>query len=304
MFGESPDPTGAGDETAVQQPLYLPGASEQQPFAPTQSATGMYPGSQPSESTAFSVGTLQRPTGSLPHRPVRPEDLIRRPASTLPRNPLQRLAHLWRSDPAYKVLIVAVVTVLISGIVLLTVLGSLVTRGAASPSPQGQGPAANINVGQTATSAAQPQTKAKPTPAPTPTLAPTPTPFPTPTPEPTMAPTPIPTPTPAFTGALAVQITQIPDPVQNNSTVSVTVQTNEPQVRVWLTVTYQSALPGFYNSGQQITGGDGNASLTWQINVTSLRNAKSVKATVVVSATDNNGQQAQSQPTTVTVNTQ
>jgi hypothetical protein len=48
------------------------------------------------------------------------------------------------------------------------------------------------------------------------------------------------------------------------------------------------------------TGGDGQASLTWQVQVNSVRN--NVKATVTVFALDNTGKQANAQKT-VTVNT-
>jgi hypothetical protein len=72
-------------------------------------------------------------------RPVRPEQLVRQPASSLPRNPLARLAYLWRADPAYKVLIIAIGTILLSSIIGVVVATNLFAQSSPQSSPsQGQ----------------------------------------------------------------------------------------------------------------------------------------------------------------------
>jgi hypothetical protein len=81
--------------------------------------------------------------------------------------------------------------------------------------------------------------------------------------------------------------------------VRVLVQTSEPGVSVRLQVNYDAA-PFFYTSGGHTTDGNGNAALTWNVRVFGV-NGNGVQATVVVIATDRQGQQATSQPATVMI---
>ncbi|HEU5382041.1 MAG TPA: hypothetical protein VFV38_42015 [Ktedonobacteraceae bacterium] len=106
-------------------------------------------------------------------------------------------------------------------------------------------------------------------------------------------------PSPANQGSLVVQIVNIPRFVANNSKARVSVLTNEPGVNVRLQVTY-SAAPFFYASSAHATDGDGQAVLSWSVRVFALRN-NAVQATVRAIATDQNGQQATSQPVVVIV---
>jgi hypothetical protein len=89
-----------------------------------------------------------------------------------------------------------------------------------------------------------------------------------------------------------VQITGIPGQVSNNSTVQVNVATSEPGVTVRLQVTY-NVYPYYYQSGAQMTGGDGNATLDWRVQVSGFR-VKRVTARVIAVATDGSGQYATS----------
>src|SRR5260370_12087205 len=93
-----------------------------------------------------------------------PEYLLHTQPSSSPANPLAKLAHLWHSDPAYRVFFLALATVLISGLVCLAIISNLFK----APSSTSQGPDAHQTTGISA-----------------PTLVNIPTPMPTPTPSPT-----------------------------------------------------------------------------------------------------------------------
>src|SRR5437588_13127498 len=174
------------------------------------------------------------PGSSLHHTQVRPEDLIR-PAAMPPKDPLARLIYFWRKDLAYKVLIIAV------GLVLIAVLlfFSLVSRAmdpnffklnSTSPQapPTGVTPSGTVDLrpafpspggGQGSSTSSQPP--AQSTPALQPTVDNTQS-----------------SPTPGHGGTLTVQITGIPNRVQNGSVVDVGVSTNEANVTVELYVVY------------------------------------------------------------------
>src|SRR5690349_19114188 len=85
------------EPTVAQQPLFLPAPDEQQPYF------------QPQK---------QSPYG----RRLRPEDLVRRQQSSLPTSPVARAKHLWKNDPAYRVLFIAISIVLISSIICVALL--------------------------------------------------------------------------------------------------------------------------------------------------------------------------------------
>ena len=209
-----------------------------------------------------------------------PEYLLHTQPSSSPANPLAKLAHLWHSDPAYRVFFLALATVLISGLVCLAIISNLFK----APSSTSQGPDAHQTTGISA-----------PTLVNIPTPMPTPTPSPTPIIEPT---TPLPPPAPS---QLAVQITNIPSVVMNNTTESVSVTTNQPGVSVSLSVTYNSATPSTFNDGSKTTNSNGQATLPWHVNVHPLKKFSTVTAHVTVFAQDTNGQNATSQAVTVQI---
>ena len=222
----------------------------------------------------------------------RPEPLISQPTSPVAHGLFTGLFARWRKDPAYAVLALGIALVVISSIVFVA-LGAHALMNSSS--------------GPTWSSA---QTEHPPTPALSGTVDNKPA-FPTPvtgkgsskSSQPAAGPTPNlqPSPTPSATdqGSLSVQILDIPTVVHNGSRVHVQVATSEPGVSVRLEVNYDSA-PFFYASNAHTTGGDGNATLTWNIRVFAP-GGNNVQANVVVVATDRNGQQATSQPTTVII---
>jgi hypothetical protein len=107
-------------------------------------------------------------------------------------------------------------------------------------------------------------------------------------------------PTPDDQGTLTVQISNIPNAVNNRSQVQVDVQTSEPNVTVQLQVTYDAA-PFYYTSPRDTTDDNGNATLNWSVRVRGLTNGNNAQAMVVAVATDQNGQQATSDPMTVEI---
>lgn len=220
----------------------------------------------------------------------RPEPPIGQQTSSTSHNIFTRLFHLWRKDPAYAVLSLAIALVAVASLVFV-VLGANAILGS--------------NSGQTWSSA---QTEHPPAPTPAGTVDNSPT-FPTPgsnkgsssSSQPRGGPPPNlqPSPTAPDQGTLSIQIVSIPDVVHNNTRVRVVVQTSEPGVSVRLQVNYDAS-PFFYTSGVRSTDGNGNASITWNVRVFG-GNGNGVQATVVVIAIDRQGQQAISQPATVMV---
>jgi hypothetical protein len=294
MFGDQPDYTGAGDETIPQAPVQLPGPfyQAQPPFSPGPSSGASPVGSAPAGSAPWEPGRF-----AAGQHPGSYRSAYQRSTIASSGNPLERLKQLWRADPAYKVLMVAVAIVLISGIALMIGLGNLF-KGSSPSSPQGPGATANLSAVQTATAAVIP--------TPAPTLAPTPTatPRPTPTPIPVI-PTLEPTPTsPPVQQELLIEITDIPDSVDNNDTASVTVHTTRPGAQVVLTVTYTNAFPVFYNSNPETTDANGDATISWEVNVQSFGRNKTIKATVTAVVSDETGQQKTSESVKVTINNQ
>jgi hypothetical protein len=214
---------------------------------------------------------------------------IDRQAASPSHNPFTRLFRLWQKDPAYVVLSLAIALVALASLVFVVLGANAILSSNSGPT----------------WSSAQIEHPPAPTPAGTVDNSPT---FPTPGsnkgsssssqphggPTPTLQPSPV-----GDQGTLNVQIVSIPDVVHNNTRVRVVVQTSEPGVSVRLQVTYDAA-PFFYTNGAHTTDGNGNATLTWNVRVFGL-NGNGVQATVVVIATDRQGQQATSQPSTVMV---
>ena len=215
-----------------------------------------------------------------------------------PGPPHSKIATLWKKDPAYRVLFVAI------GVVLLCSLGgSLLLVSAVGHSGQA-GQQANSNVSSVSTS----NTPTVPTPDPnkqlqattqaatatalavTPTQQPMPTPTPTqPTPTPTQ-PTPTPPPTLNNNGPLSVQINNLPGSADNHSTVPVTVTANHPGTIVRLVVSYSGAQPSSYASGSQSVDANGNTTIYWNIDEQRSRFfGNTVIARVMAVAQDQNG---------------
>lgn len=197
-------------------------------------------------------------------------------------NPLTKFGHAVRTDPAYKILMIAIVMALISSIVFLALASNIFAQFSSQPaqtstpsiSPTDQQPTFSTPTGgQGGTASSQPPITA------TPTLVPTAQPTPPPT--------------------LTLQISSIPQQVINNTTVSVLVASNKPGVTVRLTVTY-TVSPNHYTSKAQITGANGTARLAWHIQVsTSFPNPAIAQVTAI--AQDQNGQLVSSQTVTVVV---
>ena len=245
--------------------------------------------------------SYEEPTRPAPiahplNRNVHPAQLIRRPPSSAPRGLFAKLGYLWRKDPAYKVLMVAIGTVLISSIVCAALIGNMLNQ------PK-QAPATALDPANTPAATAAPAPTTASTLTPTPISQPTPAPAVQPTTPPVAPTAPAPTPSPAVqsTGPLSVQLTNVPAQAKNNSNVSVGVTTNVPGATVRLVVTYTPAL-GFANGNPKVTDANGNATFSWHIRLFSFRGAgNSATAHIVAFAQDQHGHVAQSQPVDVQV---
>jgi hypothetical protein len=275
--------------------LGLSGNLDAGPNEPTIAQPALFLPAQDGQQTYFQA---QPQTPSQKVRSIRPEDLVRRPQSALPANPIARMGYLWRKEPAYRVLFIAIGIVLLSGFVCVgLVFGMFNAPTSQNAQTGGNSPQQSANNGVVKTGT--------PTPVATPTSAPTatPTPFPTPTPVPTQPPAPTPVPTqPPVMGPLTVQITSIPTTVQNNQTVSVGVTTNEPGSTVHLVIAL-NAFPYYTISQTQTTDAAGNATISWHVRVTTMRPGATVTAQVSVVAQDQRGMYVTSPQTTVQITT-
>lgn len=233
-----------------------------------------------------------------PRMQVSPEMLIRHNTPPPPRSPLAKLSYFWRKDPAYKVLMIAVVMVVIAGLLLTTFVTSAVLHNFSANGPVVQNPVATT----------QPVGTVDNRPA-----------FPTPgggdgstvTSQPPMQNTPIlqpttppiqPSPSPPTSGTLSLQIANIPNHVRNNTVADVGVSTNEANVSVSLVILY-SAFPYRSMAGPVTTDDDGYANLRWFVSINTFSN-RMVTASVYAVARDQNGQFVRSQPATVQIITQ
>ncbi len=85
----------------------------------------------------------------------------------------------------------------------------------------------------------------------------------------------------------------------NNSTVDITVSTNQPGISVYLQIRYNTqSSRGF--AGPRTTDANGNATIPWTVLVLSFGH-KSVQATLTAIATDQNGQRVSSGPVVIQV---
>ena len=201
-----------------------------------------------------------------------------------PAQPRAKFSQLLRTDPAYQVLAIAIVLVLIASIIFATFAGHMLSQ---LSSPQGNTAAQNAAGG---TPSGTPGTQPTSSAAGAASTSPSPTPA-TMTPQPTDAvPTVTVTAQATATGPLTLQITDIPTLVNNgkNANVPVVVTANQPGVSVKLVVTYD-APPNFYTSIAKTTGSDGTVQLNWHIHIMGHNNPI-VNARVIASANDQNGQ--------------
>jgi hypothetical protein len=226
---------------------------------------------------------------------VRPEHLIRRKTTATPKGPLAKLGYFWHKDPAYKAFIIAIAFVLLAAIFFVS-LASIALLGNSSPS-------GNNSLSQNPSNEVSPTGTVDLRPIfPTPggaggsTASSQPPQQQTPVIQPTSNPSPQPSPSPS--GPLTVQITNLPPRVSNNSRVNVSVSTSEGGVNVRLVVRYNVA-PYYYQSNTRMTGPQGNANLSWSVNVFGF--GKNATATVIAVATDQNGHVASSPPGTVQI---
>ena len=240
-----------------------------------------YPGggapSQPLQNfdttVAYTNSRLRPPASPLGTKPVPPPDV-------LPKKP-------WRQDPAVLVLLGAIGLTIVATLIFAIIVGNSLFRPSTSNTPDNTGGA--VSTVATATSTATP----------TPTSTPSPTPTATPTATPTPAPTSTPTPTPTPTGQPTLQLNNVPAQVNNNSTVTLNVVSNQPNVPVVFIVTYTNAVPTQYRTMVQ-TDANGNATINWPVAV--FPYSKTVTAKVTARITTPSGQTVSSSSYTVKVN--
>ena len=247
----------------------------------------------PGEEQGVNIG--QRP----PAGPSQYTHLGTTPTFTDISNSFQKLGHFWHKDAAYKVLMIAVAGVVLSGILFMALSTTSLLQGLGFLSQNvtvPQNPSAEARVTGTVdlrptfpTPSGGNGTSKSSLPPPSSSYYPPTSPDSTPTPQSTPP------------SQLTVQITSIPSQVSNRSRVLVSVTASAPQINVGLQV-YYNAPPYSYTSIARTTDGGGNAVIPWRVEVT-VRGTKNVIATVVAVATDQSGQRVTSQPVQVTVNT-
>ncbi|HEY7420119.1 MAG TPA: hypothetical protein VH593_33380 [Ktedonobacteraceae bacterium] len=238
----SAPPSGAQPQSVSDETSFMPSGSLQNSFMPG--------------------GVPPFATGGLGYSPVQPK-----------KNIFQKL----RSDPAYQVLAIAIVVVLVASSALVAF--------------------AATGMGTNPNHTNQPIIQRQTTPTTRIALAPTAIPTPLPTTAPTQAPMPVTQPTQKPTGNLTVQFNNLPAQVMNNTDTQIVIQTNEPGAQVELTATYAGALGNRFVSGAQMTDNNGMATITWPVKVFVFgnNNNNNVTANLVATAMDNNGQIMQAQ---------
>ncbi|GCE18281.1 hypothetical protein [Dictyobacter kobayashii] len=247
---------------------------------------------QPAAGQPFNPG--QRPTPN-----VRPEQLInKRKGQTIPPGPLHtKIAYLWRSDPAYKVLFIAIGAVILCSVIGLVLLGSVFAnfggRSATTASNQGNTQATAPTPQNTPAGATQPTATPTLQPTATPTLQATATPLP----QATVAPTPTPV---VNNGPLTAQFSGLPGQVNNHTTVDITV-TTQPGATVTLLITY-TASPAFQQTNAVVADANGTATIPWSINERAFSHFSMNATARLYAIARGQNQQATSQPATVQVN--
>lgn len=220
--------------------------------------------------------------------PIRPEQLVRPRPGAPPDKPIAHFAQQVRTDPAYQILTVAIVIVLIASVALVVWAGTLLSSGPVqgSTAPQNGGKPATAQAGVAATATAQPTAILQP--------------ISTPIPSPTVAPivTQAPSPSPVVGGPLTLSVVGLPQTVANGSVLSVAVMASQPNVSVRLLVSY-SVPPYVYASAANTADANGNVMLKWRVRVIVFGNQ--ADARVIAIARDQHGQQVQSQPVDVQI---
>ncbi|HEY6543236.1 MAG TPA: hypothetical protein VIZ18_19995 [Ktedonobacteraceae bacterium] len=225
---------------------------------------------------------------------IHPGLLIRQTTPPAPAKVLPKLAWYWRKDPAYKVFMIAIAMVVVASIVLVSLVSAALFGHPSSGAGLSQTPPAKVTPrgtvdlrptfpkptgGNGTGQSSQPPTQN------TPSLGPTNSAQPTVTVQPG--------------GQLTLQIVNYPATVQNNSTVPITVSTNQPGVSVYLQIHY-NAQPARAFAGPRTTDANGNVTIPWSVFVFSF-NHKGVQATITATGTDQNGQRVASDPVVIQV---
>jgi hypothetical protein len=241
---------------------------------------------------AYPDEDYQRISRPLPAMPVQPAQLIQRKTPPIPQTPLAKLRYFWGKDPAYKVLMIAIGVVVIAGLLLLSLVSNTllhntklfamdnslsqtpptagVPSGTIDAHPTFPPPGGGTGSGTSSQPPAQSTVVLQPTVDSTPTVG----------------------------GQLTVNISGVPARVQNNSVVSVSITTSEPNVTVELLAVY-NAPPYRYTSGVQTTDGGGNITINWSVNVYMF--GHHTQATIYAIASDQSGQRTQTQYVTVQI---
>ncbi len=250
--------------------LILPGITP----TPDDQATQMYNSNQPVAYSNQSQGYAEAPGqppfntpfGYIPPTPPR-------------RGLLGRLGDLWARDAAYKVLFASIAAVILAMVVFVGFAYSMFaphTPPAQTTTPQNQG-------NQAVEAPAQQQQ---------PTVVPTQM--------PTLVPTPTQVPTVAQTNQLVSQIVAIPTDVKNNARVKIQVATGVPGSKVTLQVRYNVA-PFMAMGTPRTSDANGNVTLNWRPQTFPMNRNQIVTATVTVTAVDQNGNKAVSDPVEVNI---
>ncbi len=163
-----------------------------------------------------------------------------------------------------------------------------------SGSQPGSAPGTKAPTHSTSPTQSASQSAAQPSSQPTSAAGSTPT-QPTQSTQPTQATQPTPQPV-----QLALQITDCPQSVNNNTNVPVTVTANQPGVNTQLVVTYD-LVSDIFKSQVQPTGSDDSVVLTWHVGLVKSLLGSLLNAHVTAVATDQNGKQVQSASVTVQV---
>ena len=211
-----------------------------------------------------------------------------------PTNSFSKLPLLWSKDPAHKVLIIAAIALILSGILFTGLASTLFLQNSnvlTQDNTASQDASSNVSgtvdlhpAFPTPNGGSGGNTSSQPSAYPTPTL------------DSNLPADGLQTP---ISGPLTVQIMEIPFVVSNGSTVSVGVITNEPGVEVTIDVRYRPSGRN-YQSGPRLTSSNGYATLPWRVQVHQDEFGMTT-ATVNAVATDQNGQRAVSAPRTIQV---
>jgi hypothetical protein len=238
----------------------------------------------------------QRVASGQQRAQINPGLLIHQTTPPAPAKVLPKLVWYWRKDPAYKVFMIAIATVVVASLVFVSLV-SAALFGHSSPgtslsqTPGKVTPGGTVDLhptfpkptgGNGSSQSSQPPAQSTPVvgPGDTPTAGPTVTTQPG--------------------GPLTIQITGYPSAVSNGSRVEITVNTNQPGIQVYLEIQYNHAQPAHTNAGPGTTDANGNVTIPWSVSVFSY-SRKHVQATLTAIGTDQNGQQVHSDPVVIQV---